>query len=176
MPNHVTNVLTFKKSDLEAVEMIFPQIKDDGIDFDILIPMPDHIYRGWPGISANDEGDFGEARTSLGWARENWGTRWNAYSRDFKESEFDNESFDIWFDTAWSVPYPAITAFANKTMIPFTHRYYDEGGWTWGVEKWNVHAGKVAYRQERLKDLPEHKNQLSKSLKGWDLGEDGEAE
>lgn len=54
------------------------------------------------------------------WSRENWGTKWNAYSIDVKDSA-------VSFDTAWSAPHPVIESLAKKfSDIKIVHKYADE--------------------------------------------------
>lgn len=54
MPNHITNILT-AYGDKEKVRAMFEAIKNDeigagSIDFNKIVPMPEHIYRGtWAG-------------------------------------------------------------------------------------------------------------------------------
>ena len=50
MPNHITNILT-ASGDKEKVRAMFEAIKNDeigigSIDFNKIVPMPEHIYRG----------------------------------------------------------------------------------------------------------------------------------
>jgi hypothetical protein len=137
MPNHVTHKIEFDET---KAEEIFPSVCPKGdFDFRLLIPEPAHIYLG--SISAEDEQDFTCNWSS--WNRANWGTKWNCY--DCKTGIENGKAF-IKFDTAWSIPYPVLTAFANKFKVPFEHRYYDEGGNFWGIERWG-------YREDFEKDV-----------------------
>ena len=55
------------------------------------------------------------------WTRDNWGTKWNAYSQELREDGV------IKFETAWSTPEPVICALSR--MFPdaqFDVRYADE--------------------------------------------------
>jgi len=60
-------------------------------------------------------------RDWYGWTRDNWGTKWNAYSQELSEDGV------IKFETAWSTPEPVICALSR--MFPdaqFDVRYADE--------------------------------------------------
>jgi hypothetical protein len=129
MPNHVTHKLIFAA---EHAEKVFAEVcTDQCIDFEKLVPSPTHIYRG--DLSADDDKDF-KCNWST-WQRENWGTKWNAYQG---KCFLDGDNAVIQFQTAWSIPYPIVSAFANKFQIPFEHRYCDEAPNYWGIEKWGA--------------------------------------
>lgn len=127
MPNHVTNEITFAA---EHAERVFAHVISDGrFDFETLIPSPPHKYHS--GLSLQEDQDF--KCNWHTWNRENWGTKWNAYSCSNK---VDGDKAVIRFDTAWSVPYPVLAAFCNRFQIPFEHRYFEEGSNFWGIETW----------------------------------------
>jgi len=55
------------------------------------------------------------------WNRENWGTKWNAYSQEAREDGA------IKFETAWSTPYPVMEALSRKyPEAVIKVRYADE--------------------------------------------------
>lgn len=108
MPNYITNKLRFV-GDEKDVKDILNFIKiDDGevsgvgtIDFNKITPMPKWIYGNSPditGISMEDEEKYGQENTSLGWARKNWGTKWNAFGQPDERNTEDT----IYFETAWN--------------------------------------------------------------------------
>jgi hypothetical protein len=162
MYNHVTNKITFDASKADEVFSFFTNGK---FDFNILVPMPPHVYMG--DLSAEDDVDF--PINWMTWSRENWGTKWNCY--DQTNGIEDGKAF-IKFDTAWSAPYPVIAAFANKFAIPFEHRYFDEGHNFWGVEKWGKrncdHDSQIIARIERRKSKQDDMIALCVELKGYD--------
>ena len=58
MPNHVTNIVRVS-GDPEKVKAMFEDIKDDkiglgSIDFNKVIPMPEHIFRGNLGMAERE--------------------------------------------------------------------------------------------------------------------------
>lgn len=162
MPNHVTNKIIFDASESDR---IFAECCPGGkFDFKTLIPQPPHLYHG--DLSREDDDDF-KCNWST-WNRENWGTKWNAYDCSYKVE--DGKAI-ITFDTAWNVPYPVISAFANKFSVPFEHRYFDEGGNFWGVEEWGVERGGFCRTKKRKSQADDYKS-LSIELKGIDPDSD----
>lgn len=161
MPNHVTHKIEFDAA--RAEEVFSAVIAGEHFDFNLLVPYPAHMYHG--SVSAEDEQDFPCNWNS--WQRENWGTKWNSYGC---KHGIENGKAFIQFDTAWSVPYPVLSAFANKFKVPFEHRYYDEGGNFWGVEQW----GYDKYENETFKRIAKRKSDkadeipLCVELKGYD--------
>lgn len=161
MPNNVTNKLIFAD---EHADKIISAVCDNGknINFEKLIPPPSWMYMGSDHITYMD--DF--KCNWLSWSVENWGTKWNSYSGSINRKV--EENCEIIFDTAWSPPFQAISAFANMFRIPFEHRYFDEGGFFWGSEKWGLNEFMVMQRLNIRKDKPEDKIKLCVELKGYD--------
>lgn len=158
MPNHVTNKISFEATHAEHV---FSSVCTEGLlDFNKLIPKPPHIYRG--SLSSEDEKDF--TCNWLDWSNENWGTKWSAYNGSC--NVVDGMAV-ITFDTAWSVPYPVLSAFSNRFNVPFEHRYFDEGHGFWGIETWKSVDGIVKRTGKRKSNL-EDKKALCVELKGYD--------
>lgn len=167
MPNHVTHKIEF---DAAKAEEIFSAVCPKGeFDFNILIPEPAHMYHG--STSSEDEQDFPCNWNS--WHRENWGTKWGAYAGTIG---IENGKAFIKFDTAWSVPYPVLSAFANKFRVPFEHRYYDEGGNYWGVEQWGYreYEKDVFQRIAKRKSNKADEVPLCMELKGYDPNKEEE--
>jgi hypothetical protein len=112
MPNHVTNVLSIISDDKVRVQQIFETIQDDeigkySIDFKKIIPIPHDIYQGELGPTEKEI--YGE-NNWYDWNIKNWGTKWGAYAMPSSQS---NEK-TIYFDTAWSTPFPVIVALSKK--------------------------------------------------------------
>lgn len=123
MPNHVINEVIFRGVDDAQIGAIIAAACDtEGkVDFRVLIPEPLNIWRGNTG--AEHEKVF--RRTWYDWNRENWGTKWNAYSH--QPTERSSDSLTLRFETAWSPPYPWLAALLNKFGLPFEHNWLDEG-------------------------------------------------
>ena len=144
MPNHVTNKIVFPS---EFSAKVFALCCPCGkFSFETLIPRPINVYLG--DLSSEDERDFSNNWHS--WNKENWGTKWGAYSQSCGIRD-DDKAF-IKFDTAWSVPYPVIAAFANRFKMEFIHSYYDEGECFWGVESWSI-KNETAFRKEKRRSI-----------------------
>lgn len=166
MPNHVTHKLTFAED--KAAEVFSACCPDGRFDFKTLVPQPLYVYQG--NLSQEDEQDFPINWRS--WNRENWGTKWGAYGQT---CGVENGKAFIQFDTAWSIPYPVLAAFANKFVIPFEHRYFDEGANFWGIEEWKSEDGHVI-RKTKRKSNEEDKVALCIELKGYDPERDEDDE
>ena len=146
MPNNVTNKIIVFCTEYEKNKIHEEIFNNKCIDFEKLIPVPLHIYQ--QDISNCDEEDF-KGNTGINWKRENWFTKWNAYDGNCYFNADKNE-FIIIFDTAWSIPYPIIIAFANKYKLDFILKYFDEGYNFWGIEEWK--------NQKRIKKDFNNKN------------------
>jgi len=76
MPNHVTNILRVS-GDPEKVREMFEAIKNDeiglgSIDFNKVIPMPAHIFRGNLGMAEREK--YGKDNW-YDWSVAHWGTQ-----------------------------------------------------------------------------------------------------
>ena len=99
------------------------ELADKLIDFGLLIPIPDDDD---PRITATKH-DYGDGM--VGWsfdgmspmdfARDLWGTKWNAYSQ-----VIDDRTDRIQFETAWSHPSPVILALSMKHPDAEIHVIY----------------------------------------------------
>lgn len=123
MPNHIINELIFRGVSSEQQETILAAAcgQDGNVNFEIIVPLPLNIW--WGNVGSQHEKTFG--RTALAWSRENWGTKWNAYSHQPTERTAD--TLILRFETAWSPPYPWLAAIFNKLSLPFEHNWLDEG-------------------------------------------------
>jgi hypothetical protein len=163
MPNHVTHKILFAP---EKAKEVFAAVCPDGkFDFETLVPCPLHVYQG--GLGREEDEDFPINWNT--WSLENWGTKWNCYSQS---SGIEDGRAFIKFDTAWSIPYPILAAFANKFNIPFEHRYFDEGHNYWGIETWgNDHydtPSTPVHRITKRKSSSDDKQALCIELRGYD--------
>lgn len=66
--------------------------------FNLLCPMPDHIFRGDLGQEEREK--YG-ADNWYDWSVANWGTKWDT---DAHNSFYDGETLTLSFDTAWAPP------------------------------------------------------------------------
>lgn len=123
MASNIHSLIKFdSKEDYDMfIEKYFSETEEDGVkykffDLEKVIPMPKHptaahgVYNrnvnDWstqrarsPGAFVGIEGDF----DWFSWGARHWLTKWNTY-RPYENPE----KLEIWFDTAWSCPYPVI--------------------------------------------------------------------
>ena len=95
MPNHVTNVIEFycdPEKVAEIKKFMTNEADDRKFDFNKLIPMPEHIFRG--DLGPDERKKYG-ADNWYDWSVEHWGTKWNAYEVWWGDDVVE-------FNTAWS--------------------------------------------------------------------------
>ncbi len=113
MPNYVFNKLVATPEVIAALAN-----NEGGVSFGNIIPAPDYddpIFTAERTDFRDDEGNiafsgWGPGYSPLDWARQNWGTKWDAMDTA-RESE-DTVSFL----TAWEPPLPVITELSR--MFP----------------------------------------------------------
>ena len=124
MPNHVKNVLTFKKlkkKDINAIVDIIavkaePYAEDGDldkgyrIDFNKIIPEPQTLEECPEDCRVNKDSHVEEDKDRpwfdwYKWRNRYWGTKWGAYDC---YSIIEDNSITFVFSTAWSMPYPII--------------------------------------------------------------------
>ena len=107
MPNHVTHKAEFfgDQNDVDFILSILKTEENNNgeqwtrhIDFNNIVPQPKSLF-------LESIGKKEEERTRgwnwYDWNRENWGTKWNAYS-------IERDGNTITFDTAWNSPSPVM--------------------------------------------------------------------
>lgn len=129
MPNNIINEIIFRNVNAEIQARILEKVvnKDGRIDFEILVPSPLNIWNG--SVGERHEKTF--PGTHLDWARENWGTKWNAYGQGddevYKPIVHTEDTLTFTFQTAWGPPYGWIIAIFNFFKMSFDHNWLDEG-------------------------------------------------
>lgn len=129
MPNHVINEIIFRDLDVSQRAGILTMVRNGAgeVDFGILVPKPLNLWDG--SADQNHEKKF--KRIGLDWARENWGTKWNAYGHDeggkYQSIACTDDTVTVTFQTAWSPPYPWIAALFNFFKLPIEHNWFGEG-------------------------------------------------
>ena len=166
MPNHVTNVLRVS-GDPEQVRAMFEAIKDDKIglgslDFNKVIPMPAHIFRGNLGMAEREK--YGKDNW-YDWSISNWGTKWNAY-----ETKYTSDR-SVYFESAWDSPINIVESFIQKFKLTCTYRAICEGGIFWFIREYE-NGMLISIRDQ----LPEDRSQLYIDLRGYDPYADDEDE
>jgi hypothetical protein len=140
MPNHITNILT-AYGDKEKVRAMFEAIKNDeigagSIDFNKIVPMPEHIYRG--NLGREEIEKYGAENCWYDWSIKNWGTKWNSYGYD----EHTADNFDgctVKFLTAWS----SVSDLMKKLSSMFPDIRFD---YKWADEDFGHNTGKAEYK------------------------------
>lgn len=117
MPNYCKNTLTITGNP-DTLRQILAFVKSDEnrFDFNRIVPMPEHIYRG--NLGSEERKLYGE-NNWYDWSVENWGTKWNSVCAFVKNNT-------IFFETAWSPSSPVIAALAKKYhTMRFEYSYYE---------------------------------------------------
>jgi hypothetical protein len=99
---------------------VWPYIERDAqriearfVDFGLLIPEPESIYRGGCDMRhPHVEDGVVYQHCWSDWNREHWGTKWNGYST--KIEPLDGDLCRLEFETAWNHPIPVMEALAAK--------------------------------------------------------------
>lgn len=170
MPNHCKNKLSIHGGNAGDILKSLLDTKISGkplvFDFNKIVPMPG-IYEGFVGsvryfgdldkVTEEEKAKFDERDLKAfnlmvqlknmnmpvdptEWARERWGTKWNAY--DAEDLSVHETSAYVRFETAWSPPLPVMLALSEKyPHIAIFIEYADEGGYFVGRHKF--HGGKI---------------------------------
>lgn len=167
MPNHCINELIFRDVDADAERRILNAACNGGgkVDFGVLVPMPLNMW--WGSVGSNHEAAF--KRTGLAWAREHWGTKWNAYGH--KPVERTATTLTLRFETAWCPPYPWLAALFNRLNMDFDHNWLKEGRCE-GVHGEFRREGRFGVEWKETPAEPELQRHLHKLLWGVEAFED----
>ena len=138
MPNHVKNVLTFKKlkpADKEFILNNFTTEMEDDIfplnrifDFDKIIPEPRKESDCPEDCKVNKDSHIMEYKDRpwfdwYTWHTRYWGTKWNCYDGYVK---IGKSTITFVFSTAWVTPFPIYEQLARFFHFEFEVRYADE--------------------------------------------------
>ena len=172
MPNHVTTILTVSGDEAQKQAM-FEAIKSDEIglgslDFNKVIPMPGHIFRG--NLGQEERAKYGKDNW-YDWSLDHWGTKWNSYGySDDTPKEFDGST--ITFDTAWSCATPIIAALAERYPdLHFELKWADEDfGFNVGEKEYE---GGVEIRSHIPEGGSKEALELAAEVHGLDLADEG---
>ena len=171
MPNHVENHLIFDCPQERFQEILRAVCYEPGadaertgigtFDFNKLIPMPDHIYRG--NLGQEERKLYGKDNW-YDWSISHWGTKWNSYSNDC-----DENSHTLSFQTAWAPPFPIIERLAERYPdVRFTHE--------WADEDMGYNVGTVEYADGEIagEDIPDGGSveAFRMALRVWDYDEE----
>lgn len=185
MPNHVINVLKFKKVKKDDIDFLLNMITTESehhpgtyhIDFNKIIPEPKEESE-CPEDCIVDRDSHVELTEDkpwfnwYEWRNRYWDTKWNAYDSYSIISEED-ETLTLVFNTAWSPPLSVI-----KRLIvlgyPFVHRWADEcmvencGETSWSGEQ----GWRIAWTDEAFEDPSKESDYLWSEFGGMDFSEE----
>lgn len=154
IPNHIRNVLKFKKLKAKDKEFILDnftsELKGEDVyplnrifDFDKVIPEPRTEAECPDDCKVNSESHIvvDEARPWFDWYRwhtKYWGTKWGAYDC---YTQVGGNYITFVFSTAWLAPYPIYEQLAKKYGFEFEVKYADENrGSNCGIITYNPDA------------------------------------
>ena len=163
MPNNITNKIEFygEQSNINKVLNVISG-EYECIDFNKLIPMPDHIYHG--NLGEKERKLYGKDNW-YDWSISHWGTKWNAYS-----SSFDEENNIIYFDTAWSCPLPILDALAKicyEHEVSFAGKWADEDrGYNVGVFESDCDDDEYWFSYDYIENCSNEAYEIYVELKG----------
>lgn len=90
-----------------------PDLDTKIVDFALVIPPPANMETGGCPGGANANGVHADGTVCwYNWNSSHWGTKWNAYSVEWKD--LGNGRVELRFDTAWAHPEPVIRALSRK--------------------------------------------------------------
>jgi len=130
MPNHIYQKIrisdwNYTDKFKEAKKKVLNE--ENNFDFNLLIPQPENIFNGSLGEKERQMCIEENRPNWLDWNRENWGTKWNAYSTEIITN--DNDTLELTFQTAWNIPTPIIEAlFEVFSDFEIHYLAVDEGG------------------------------------------------
>ena len=153
MPNHVRNVLKFKKLKPEDKTFLLDMIcshrsEAEGteelphIDFRKIIPEPQERSECPEDCLVNKDSHIAEYEDRpwfdwYKWHNKYWDTKWNAYD---SYTELNKSSITFVFNTAWSMPKPIIQRL-QVLGYPFEYR--------WADEDYGHNCGKITWSSEQ---------------------------
>ena len=149
MPNHVKNVLKFKKLKTDEVGFLLNTLATEMdtsiieylIDFNKIIPEPDTEDECPEACKVNKDSHISPDPDKpwfdwYAWRNVHWGTKWNAYDG---YTIIGKSYITFVFNTAWSMPYPVIKQL-HLLGFDFELRYADEN--------YGYNCGKMTYSRE----------------------------
>lgn len=119
--NEILDYIAYQRSEEDPVKTYLGEPFPEGrgtIDFNKIIPMPNHIYRGdFLPLDHN----YGEDNW-YDWSRNTWGAKWNAYD----QGPYLGGNL-VRFNTAWNPVFQVILALSKKfPNVEFDYKWADE--------------------------------------------------
>lgn len=130
-------------------EKQFQKTKNDSIDSDIYKKHATLVDYGKHLVGLKEKYGYDNW---YNWQCDHWGTKWNACDTDY-----DEETKTLKFDTAWSIPYPIIAKIAQDNPSAKLDGYSEEEtGW---FEEYNTEDGKVSITASGAIEYDEDKDE-----------------
>jgi len=128
MPNWCHNEVTIHCTSSDEYKEIknFLASEKQEFDFEKIVPMPEHIFRG--NLGKEEEEKYGKENCWYDWCCENWDTKWNACDVSFEDDPGHQETLEYEFDTAWSPPANIYRTLKNKFPGSSIFWFYREDG------------------------------------------------
>jgi len=125
MPNWCNNSITIKGS-TETIKTLWEDANregDAGGLLNAMVPMPVELRD-------TTKGSNGDAINWYDWCVSNWGTKWDVSTEGLEFTDNGDGTSEItgWFDSAWSPPIDAYSAFCDDMDGVYLEAYYEEGG------------------------------------------------
>ena len=139
MPNWCNNSITIKGS-TETIKQLWEDANQEGEDGGLLnamVPMPEILRDTTSPTPDNIDSVQREvmiAQTGhtnwYDWCVSNWGTKWDVSTEGLEFTDNGDGTAEItgWFDSAWSPPIDAYSAFCDDMDGVYLEAYYEEGG------------------------------------------------
>ena len=164
MPNHVTNTIM---ASAEVIAYLRTDVQI--VDFSAVIPIPEDDDPIFTAKKAEFRGKDDEmisvgwcagGYAPMDWAREHWGTKWNAYEPSRSDVEVYGGASQVtyYFDTAWSPPTPVIKKLGELFPTLDIYMHYQEEGMMFEGEL-QISGGEVISENEWETDEPEEEGE-----------------
>ena len=122
MPNWCNNSITIKGS-TETIKTLWEDATAEGSGLlEAMAPMPKELE--------DTVADGSEGVNWYNWRVSNWGTKWDVDTEglEFTDNGDGTATIEGYFDSAWSPPIDAYSAFCDDMDGVYLEAYYEEGG------------------------------------------------
>lgn len=126
MPNHVCNTIKFIGKAEDVNDIIFKIRSNETLfDFNKLIPQTNEVIAATVEENKNNDCRYtAMSRKEYDWNVENWGTKWNSYSSNYRA----NAEPTLVFHTAWSDPQPVFLKLSKDYPNVIINTYAEDEG------------------------------------------------
>ncbi len=149
MPNWCNNTITIKGS-TETVKQLWEDANQEGSSRGLLnamVPMPEGLVDTTKGTGDELQTEVHDGHTNwYDWSVSRWGTKWDVDTEGLEFTDNGDGTAEItgYFDSAWSPPIEAYSAFCDDMDGVYLEAYYEEGGMCF-VGYWDSEGGDDYY-------------------------------